>query len=165
MSSAKAASFSESAFLTSANSASNFLVFFLSALAGFYLFLVDSPYGMKAFTTSDFDDTFTLLYTVLGCFFEALVMVRLFTLASLFFKYGKALVFSYMTVVGFKLLSNIEALQRWVPSYLGAGTHLYEYSGSELVSTGVASLGLLLGYEVILSIVNYFLYRNMDLAR
>ena len=142
-----------------------FLVLLLSSLAGFCVFLMNSSYGMKAIATTNFEETFTLVYTILGSFFESLVMVRVFTLVSLLFKHSKALVFSYMTVVGFKLLGNIEVLQRWIPSFLGAGTHLYEYKGAELALNGVTSLGILIGYAVILSLVNYVLYRNMDLSR
>ncbi len=142
-----------------------FLALLLSSLAGFCAFLMNSSYGTKAIATANFEEAFTLVYTILGSFFESLVMVRVFTLVSLLFKHSKALVLSYMTVVGFKLLGNIEVLQRWIPSYLGAGTHLYTYQGSELALAGVSSIGILLGYAVVLSLINYFLYRKMDLAR
>ena len=141
-----------------------FLALLLSSLAGFHLFLLNSPYGTKV-VTSTFEESFSLVYTVLGSFFEALVMVRVFTLMSLLFKHSKALVFSYMAIVGFKLLGNIELLQRWIPTYLSAGTHLYAYSGTELVWAGAESLGVLIVYAVVLSLINYFLYRNMDLSR
>ena len=85
--------------------------------------------------------------------------------AHLLFKYGKAIVFNFATVVVFKLLGNIEAVQRWIPSYIGEGTYLLAYTGDKLLLNGVLGLGVLFGYALVLTGINYLVYKHMDLAR
>lgn len=144
-----------------------FAAMLISAIVGWLVFLKDSPYGTDAIWSAqgDGDETFMLLYTVLGSFFETLVLIRLYTLMSLLFKYGKAIVFNFATVVVFKLLGNIEAVQRWIPSYIGEGTYLLTYAGDKLLLNGVLGLGVLFGYALVLTGINYLVYKHMDLAR
>lgn len=144
-----------------------FLMLVLSSILGWLVFLKDSSYGTDVFWAvgGDRDEIFTLIYTVAGSFFEILVMVRLYTLFSLLFKYGKAIIFNFVSVVVFKLLANIDKLQLWIPSYIGGGTHLMEYTGNELIGKGLAGIGILVGYAAVLSVINYFIYKHMDLSR
>ena len=142
-----------------------FLALILSAISGWFLFLMNSPFGTDVFWSTDKDEAFQLLYTVIGSFVETLVMVRIYILFSLLFKYGKAIVFNFVTIVLFKLLANIEHLRLWIPTYIGSGTHLAQYAGDELVRHGMSGLGLLALYAVALTIANYSLYKKMDLSR
>lgn len=142
-----------------------FLALTASAVAGWFLFLKDSPFGTEVFWSKDKDEMFTLLYTVVGSLFETLAMSRVFILFSVLFKYGKAVIFNFVTIVVLKLLANIELLQKWIPSYIGAGTHLVEFTGDKLIREGLQSLALLAIYAFVLSIVDYIIYRRMDLSR
>lgn len=142
-----------------------YVVLVLSAVAGWFLFLKESAFGTDIFLSEDKDEAFTLLYTVAGSFFETLVMTRIFILFSLLFKYGKAIIFNFVSIVLFKLLANIEQLQAWLPSYIGGGAGLAGYAGEELIRQGLYGIGLLAAYAVVLGIVDYILYRRMDLAR
>ncbi len=146
---------------------SMFVLMLLSSIIGWFVFLKNSPFGTDVFWSvqEDRDEIFTLIYTVVGPFFETLVMVRVYTLFSLLFKYGKAIIFNFVTVVLFKLLANIEQIRLWIPSYIGGGTHLMEYTGDTLLHNGLYSLALLAGYAVVLTIVNHFLYKRIDLSR
>ena len=72
---------------------------------------------------------------------------------------------NFATVVVFKLLGNIEAVQRWIPSYIGEGTYLLAYAGDKLLLNGVLGLGVLFGYALVLTGINYLVYKHMDLAR
>lgn len=142
-----------------------FVVLVLSAVAGWALFLKNSSFGTDLFWGTDRNETFQLIYTILGAFFEALVMTRLYFLFSVLFKHGKALVFNFVIVVVLKLLANIEKVRMWIPSYIGSGMELTQYTGDELVRHGLSGLGLLAVYVVVLSVVNYWLYKKMDLSR
>ena len=84
---------------------------------------------------------------------------------SLLFKYSKAIIANLVIIVAIKLLSNIETLQRWVPSYIGDGTGLFEYSGNELVCRGFEGLSVLLVYTILFAIIGLITYRKMDLVR
>lgn len=142
-----------------------FLSLTLSAFAGWFLFLKDSPFGTDVFCSSDGDEMFTLIYTLVGSLAEALTMSRIFILFSVLFKYGKAVIFNFVTIVVFKLLANIEILRSWIPSYIGSGIHLMEFTGKELFWEGMFSLAVLAGYALVLSITDYILYARMDLSR
>lgn len=142
-----------------------FLALAASAVAGWFVFLKDSPFGTAVFWAGGDDELFTLVYTVVGSLFETLAMSRVFILFSVLFKYGKAVIFNFVTIVVLKLLANIELLQKWIPSYIGAGTHLAQYSGEALLREGMYSIALLAGYALVLSIVDYMIYRRMDLSR
>ena len=142
-----------------------FLALLTSAVAGWFVFLRNSPFGTEIFFSEDRDEMFTLVYTVAGSLFEALAMSRVFILFSVLFKYGKAVIFNFVSIVVCKLMANIELLRMWVPAYLGAGTFLAEYSGRELVEKGLYGIAVLAAYALVLGIVDYIIYRRMDLSR
>lgn len=142
-----------------------FFLLILSSVLGWLVFLKDSVFGSDLIWSTDGDETFALVYTFIGCLLETLVMARVYTLFSLLFRYGKALVFNFVIIVIFKLLANMEALRLWIPSYIGSGMHLSQYRGEALVQYGVFGIGLLMVYTVILSVVNYWIYQKMDLSR
>lgn len=142
-----------------------YAVMLLSALAGWFFFLKGSDFGSDAIWGASRDENITLMYTFLGSFFETLVMTRVFLVFSLLFKYGKAIVFNFVSVVSFKLLANIEKIRDFIPSYLGGGTRLMELTGEELVRGSVRDLSVLAVYALVLSLVGCILYRRMDLSR
>ncbi len=137
----------------------------VSSLLGWLFFLKGTEFGSDFIWSSDSDENFTLVYTFIGSLFETLVMARVYTMFSLMFKYGKAIVFNFVTIVVLKLLANIEALQLWIPSYIGSGMHLAEYTGGTLMRYGVFGIGLMFAYILALSLVNYWIYHKMDLSR
>lgn len=142
-----------------------FAVLVVSALIGWYAFLRNSPFGTDIFWSDDKDESFMLLYTVVGSFLEMIVMTKMYVLFSLLFKYSKAIVFNFVTIVLLRLLANIEQISKWIPSYIGAGTDLYGYVGNELLQHGMSNVALLLSYAIVISVIDYFIYMKIDLCR
>lgn len=68
-------------------------------------------------------------------------------------------------IVVLKLLANIEQIRGWIPSYIGGATGLYEYAGNELSQQCLENLGILLGYVILLCIIDYWVYKKIDLSR
>ena len=91
-------------------------------------------------------------------------MNKIYVLFSMLFKYGKAVVFSFLTIVVFKLLTNIEQIRDWFPCYIGSGLSLQGYSGEELIFRGLWGIVLLIFYAAAVFCVNYCIYKKMDLS-
>lgn len=142
-----------------------FVVLVVSAILGWYLFLRNTSYGMDILWSDDKDESFLLLFTVIGSFLETLVMTNVYVMFSLFFKYSKAIVCNFVTIVLFRLLANIEQINKWIPSYIGDSTGLYTYTGMELVQHGVANIVLLLSYAIVFLVIDYMIYKKIDLCR
>ena len=134
-----------------------FLVLVISAILGWYIFLRNTTYGMDILWSDDKDESFLLLFTVIGSFLETLVMTNVYVMFSLFFKYNKAIVFN--------LLANIEQINKWIPSYIGDSTGLYTYTGIELIQHGLINMVLLLSYAIVFLLIDYMIYKKIDLCR
>lgn len=142
-----------------------FLALILSSAAGWYVFLRNTDYGNSLFTSNDTDKAAFLLLSMAGAFLEMLTMCELFCVMSLLFKYSKAVLVNLSLLVLMKLLANIESLQRWVPSFIGDGSGMMQFSGRELVSRGTEGLIILFIYACVLVIAGTIIYRKMDLVR
>ncbi len=142
-----------------------FAFLLISSIVGWGIFLKDTEFGNSVFLSSDKDEAILLIFSILSAYLEMIMMSELFCFVSLLFKYSKAIIANLVIIVAIKLLSNIEALQRWVPSYIGDGTGLFEYSGNELISRGFEGISVLLVYTILFAIIGLITYRKMDLVR
>ena len=142
-----------------------FAVLIFSAISGWFIFLKDSSFGKPYIFSSDRDENILLIYTIISSFLEIVVMNKIYVLFSMLFKYGKAVVFSFLTIVVFKLLTNIEQIRDWFPCYIGSGLSLQGYSGEELIFRGLRGIVLLIFYAAAVFFINYCIYKKMDLSR
>lgn len=142
-----------------------FLVLFTSAVFGWMIFLKNSSFGSDIFFVDDADISLYLIVTVISAFFETLMMASLFTLFSILFKYGKAIVCAFLSIVILKLFANIEFVKEWIPAYLGDGANLMGLDGDELISRGIMNLCILIVYTTVLVIADCIIYRKIDFSR
>lgn len=142
-----------------------FILLLISSVIGWGIFLRDTEFGSSIFLSNDKDESLLLVFSILNAYLEMIMMLELFCLLSLFFKYSKAIIANLVIMVAIKLLANIEVLQRWVPSCIGDGKGLFEYSGNELICRGLEGVSVLLMYTVLFAVIGLITYRKMDLVR
>jgi hypothetical protein len=84
---------------------------------------------------------------------------------SLFLSQGKALMGSFLIIIIFKLIANIDGVQKFVPTYIGNLTSVMELSGKKFWN-GVLEEGLIfLAYIIVMVIMLINKYKRMDYVR
>lgn len=142
-----------------------FVFLLISSIAGWGIFLKDTEFGSSVFLSNNKDESIVLIFSVLCAYLEMIVMLELFCIVSLLFKYSKAIVANLAILVAIRILANIEIVRRWVPSYIGDATGLFTYSGDELICRGLEGMLVLLVYTTLFSVIGLVIYRKMDLVR
>lgn len=142
-----------------------FLAMLVASVAGWFVFLRDTDYGSTIFLSDDKDEALLLVFSIISAYLEMITMCELFCLISLLLKYNKAIVVNLVVIVGMKILSNIEAIQRWLPAFIGDATGLFAFTGEELILRGLEGIAVLCLYAIILFMIGLITYRKMDLVR
>lgn len=142
-----------------------FLAMLVASVAGWFVFLRDTDYGSTIFLSDDKDEALLLIFSIISAYLEMITMCELFCLISLLLKYSKAIVVNLVVIVGMKIISNIEVIQRWLPAFIGDATGLFEFTGEVLILRGLEGIAVLFLYAIILAVTGLITYRKMDLVR
>lgn len=142
-----------------------FLFMLISSTVGWFAFLRGTYYGNTVFLSNNKDEAILLGFSIISAYLEMITICELFCYISLRLKYSKAIVVNLVMLVGMKILSNIDVVQRWIPSFIGDATGLFKYSGKELIYKGIEDIIILVIYATVLGVIGLISYRKMDLLR
>lgn len=136
-----------------------------SASLGWLLFLRDSKFGsIHYFATSINENQFMIMMLVFS-FLEIVVLMLLSANMSLFLSQGKALMASFLVIIIFKLVENIEKLQKFVPTYVGNLNSAMELSGKSFWNVILEEGIIFFVYIVVMIVLLIRKYKRMDYVR
>ncbi len=136
-----------------------------SASLGWMLFLRNSKFGSMNYFSSSLEENQFMIMMLVFSFIEIVVLMLLSANISLFLSQGKALMGSFLIIIVFKLIENIDGVQKFVPTYIGNLTSVMELSGNKFWY-GILEEGLIFFvYIIVMVMLLISKYKRMDYVR
>lgn len=137
----------------------------VSASIGWLLFLRDSKFGSSQYWASATDENQFMIMMILFSFIEIVVLMLISANLSLLLSQGKALMASFLVIILFKLIENIETIKIYIPTYIGNLNSAMELSGKSFWNETMQNGFVFLIYVIILVVVLIRKYNRMDYVR
>jgi len=142
-----------------------FATIMASSVIGWFLFLRTGKNGEPGYFSVYSVLNQVMVFTIVLTIFEMLFMVSMFSLISLYFTQSKALVFSFVAMVGLRLLASWKQVRYFIPSYIGTADLLDDLQGKALTQQGLIGLTIILTYIIAFSLASIARYKKMDFIR
>lgn len=137
----------------------------ISASLGWLLFLRNSKFGSMQYLSATSDENQFMIMMLVFSFLEIVVLMLVSANLSLFLSQGKALMASFLVIIIFKLVENIEKLQNFVPTYIGNLNSAMELSGKSFWNAVLENSIIFFIYIVVMIVVLTRKYNRMDYVR
>ena len=137
----------------------------VSASFGWLLFLRDSKFGSTQYWASATDENQFMIMMILFSFIEIVVLMLISANLSLFLSQGKALMASFLVIILFKLIENVETIKNYIPTDIGNLSSAMELSGNSFWNEIARNGFVFLIYITFLVVVLIRRYNRMDYVR
>lgn len=137
----------------------------ISSSIGWFVFLRKSKFAYDFYILQSSDETQFIMMMIVLSVVEILVLLLFSANFSLILSQGKALMASFLLLIIFKLIENVELVQKFVPTYIGNLSNAMELTGEKFWNTVLLDGTVLLAYIVILIIILIKKYDRMDYVR